>query len=185
MGNIDVEVQYVIWKYAMPIFVVLLLLRLCKRQIKTLYYMGYAYVLNKIGVSYSKRMSKHKETLFQELQTMTEDLGRALCILEIGCGSGTNFRFFPTGTNVICLDPNPHFSKYLLSNKDNYPNVNFKEFVVGKAEDLSLIPNNSVDAVVCTIVMCSVDEVDLCLSEIKRVLRKVSTVYVSNHLKRG
>ena len=70
--------------------------------------------------------------------------------------------------------------------QNQFAHVNIAEFVVGKAEDLSAFPDGSIDAVVCTLVLCSVDNVDLCLREIRRVLRPVSRpICASNQFAAG
>ena len=98
---------------------------------------------------------------------------RRITILEVGAGGGANFKYYPKNVNVMCLDPNPEFEQYLKSNAENHPHVNVVESVLGVVEDMSAIPSGSVDAVVCTLVLCSVGNVDGALKEIRRVLRQV------------
>ena len=98
--------------------------------------------------------------------------------MEVGAGTGANFKYYPSGTDVVCVDPNPHFDSYLKSNSEKFPHVHLEEFVLGKAEDMSGVETGSVDSVVCTLVLCSVEDVDQSLAEIKRVLRKVYIIYM-------
>ena len=91
----------------------------------------------------------------------------------MGAGGGANFKYYPKNANVTCVDPNPEFKKYLQKNSAEYPGVNLVEAVVGTAEDMSAIPSGSVDAVVCTLVLCTVVNVDGALKEIIRILRQV------------
>ena len=98
-----------------------------------------------------------------------------LMILEIGAGSGTNFRFFPSGSSVIALEPNRYFQKYLKKNVASFsPDVEVVKILTDAAEDMCNVADDSVCAVVSTIVMCSVMNVDTVLREVKRVLRPVS-----------
>ena len=93
-------------------------------------------------------------------------------IVEIGAGSGANFQFYPPNSKVVCIDPNPNYNSYIL--KRNFDNDGLDiHFEVGKGEDMSGIPDNSVDAVVTTLVMCSVDDMERSLEEIKRILKNV------------
>jgi len=95
-------------------------------------------------------------------------------ILEIGSGTGANLPFFPKGSSVIALDPNPHMEKYLKQNASQFPNITIKKVITGFAEDLTEIEDNSVATVVCTLTLCSVQDVGAVLREVKRVLKPVS-----------
>ena len=77
-----------------------------------------------------------------------------------------------TGSRVIGVEPNPYFVDELLKLKDSCPNL--VKVIRGFAEDLSDISNESVDAVVSTLVLCSVKDLDKSIKEVKRVLVKVS-----------
>jgi len=89
-------------------------------------------------------------------------------VVEIGPGAGINFRHYPVGLNVRCVEPNPFMHPY-LRDAATQSNVGIS-IVEGHAEELAL-PDNSVDAVVSTLVLCSVANPDKALSEIHRVLK--------------
>ncbi|KAI8510887.1 hypothetical protein Bbelb_118030 [Branchiostoma belcheri] len=106
-----------------------------------------------------KKLTELKQEVFVGLRE--QDTG-ALQVLEIGVGGGNNFRYYPPGTYVIAVDPNPHFDQYLKENSDKYPDV---KFIVAGAEDMSAVAVGSVDAVVCTLVLCSVQDMDASIRE--------------------
>ena len=54
-----------------------------------------------------------------------------------------------------------------------FPELNFDKNIISSAEDMKEIPDNSVDAVVGTYIMCSIENRDKALKEIRRVLKKV------------
>lgn len=91
-------------------------------------------------------------------------------LLEIGTGPGVNFKFYPKNAQVIATDPNPYFQESFKKNRSDHPDVNVLDTIVAKAEDLSMIGDNSIDVVVSTNVMCSVEKVPVALKEIKRIL---------------
>ncbi|CAG06741.1 unnamed protein product [Tetraodon nigroviridis] len=70
---------------------------------------GYMY---QISIAYNKEMHDKKKELFRSLADFKPP-GRQLTLLEIGCGTGTNFQYYPSGCRVVCTDPNPNFQKYL------------------------------------------------------------------------
>lgn len=102
-------------------------------------------------------------------------------ILEIGPGGGKNFKYYPDNTSLICVDPNDSFQKYYEENKKKFPNVKTELFVISEAENLKEVKSDSVDAVVATHVLCSVDNVEKVLQEVKRVLMQGCRFYYLDH----
>ena len=97
-------------------------------------------------------------------------------VLEIGIGAGLNFDYYPDGISLIAVDNNPHVEELLKANlKKVGDRVRLKKFVVASAEKLD-VADNSVAAVVCTLVLCSIgnDQTRKTLKEVKRVLMPVS-----------
>lgn len=105
--------------------------------------------------------------------TRFQQTWQAAHYLEIGCGTGTHFQFYPPGCKVICTDPNPHFKKYLKSSMEGNDHITFDRFVVASGEDMGAIESESVDVVVCTLVLCSVNNIPKTLQETRRMLRPV------------
>lgn len=130
----------------------------------------------RIAIEYNKKMYDKKKELFRCLPEFNKSAGQ-LTILEIGCGTGTNFKFYPPGAKVICTDPNPHFQKYLKKCMDQNDHLIYERFVVASGEDLGSVEDESVDVVVCTLVLCSVNNIQQTLREVHRILRPVSRSY--------
>ena len=128
-------------------------------------------------------MAPLKQNIFVELgQHLKEVEGD---VLEIGIGAGENFDLYPEGTSLIAVDSNPHVEELLMENlKKAGERVHLKKFVLASAEDMSCslgkpgVEDNSVAAVVCTMVLCSLtDEQTMkTLAEVKRVLMPVSLI---------
>ncbi|AWP02965.1 putative methyltransferase-like protein 7A [Scophthalmus maximus] len=123
-----------------------------------------------ITFSYNAKMLKIKRELFRNVAKFANADG-TLRLLEIGCGSGANFQFYPYGCTVICSDPNPHFDKYLRRSMEQNKHLTYGELVVVSGEDMGDVQDESVDVVVCTLVLCSVSDVRRVLQEVRRVLR--------------
>lgn len=94
--------------------------------------------------------------------------GLAGKVLEIGPGTGVNLAYMPDGVYWLGLEPNPYFHPHLKRALElrGLPG----EILLGQAEAIPL-PQGSVDAVVATLVLCSVEEPRKALAEILRVLR--------------
>ena len=137
----------------------------------------YASIVNNIGIGYTAAMKEHKAELFAGMADQQAQLERPLEIVEVGVGAGMNLKFYPKDSQLTAIDPYPQFEEYLKTSMEKYPlvNVDNVKFVVGRAEDMSMIPSDSMDAAVCTTVLCNVNDVDKSLSEIKRILRPVCT----------
>jgi len=125
---------------------------------------------------YNGRMDSRKKRLFDGLNDLKVKVGDGrLVILDVGCGPGANFQCFPPGSEVICVDPNRHFEPIVRRNVGKFPEVQVSRFHVGGAENLrDFVEAESVDAVVVTLVFCSVNDVVRSLQEILRVLKPVT-----------
>lgn len=93
--------------------------------------------------------------------------------MELGIGTGPNIKYY-AGNNdvdVVGVDPNQKMEKYVeaAAVSNGIPPEKFKFIqAVGEALPLSDV---SVDAVVGTLVLCSVKDVDATLQEVRRVLK--------------
>jgi SAM-dependent methyltransferase len=86
-------------------------------------------------------------------------------VLELGPGTGVNFSYFPRNISWMGVEPNTTFQK-ILSENPNRPD-NFQ--LVNNIKD---IQSESINTVVSSIVLCSVQDLKQTLLEIKRVLKK-------------
>jgi len=94
--------------------------------------------------------------------------GLAGTVLEIGPGTGINLAYLPDGVYWLGLEPNPHLHPWLETALRQRGVLG--EVLLGQAEEIPL-PQESVDAVVATLVLCSVEDPRRALAEILRVLR--------------
>ena len=122
-----------------------------------------------------------KDKLFTGLADQKTNNRKKLQILEIGAGGGTNFTFYPSGSQILCLDPNPNYEGYLVQSVET-SGVEMKGFITGFAERMDTIEDNSLDAVVCSMVLCSVKDLNKALMEIKRVLKPDGKFYYLEHV---
>lgn len=140
------------------------------------YKKAFAVHMNLFSRIYNRAVRSRKEAMFALMKQSPNDVEGD--VLEIGAGTGANFEFLPEGSSVIALEPNPHMEAYLVENAQKFPHVYLKKTVPGFAEDMVGIADESVAAVVCTLTLCSVHDVQAALTEIKRVLKPVSRKHV-------
>lgn len=130
----------------------------------------FAWIWGKTHGMLEKVYGKRKNELFATLQ------GK---VLEIGAGTGINFRHFPAGLEVVALEPNPFMHPYLeASARESGMEIEIQN---GVAEALAA-PDESFDAVVSTLVLCSVDDPQKAIQEILRVLRPGGAFYFIEHV---
>jgi SAM-dependent methyltransferase len=94
-------------------------------------------------------------------------------ILEIGPGVGPNLRFYPADVGWVGVEPNSFMHPYLLQTIRalNRPAERFRIDPGDLAGVRLPAKNESMDAVVSTLVLCSVPHPDETLQEILRVLK--------------
>ena len=108
-----------------------------------------------------KAHKERKEELFSEIHGT---------VLELGPGTGANFPFFKdkeiTWTGI---EPNPAMHKFLFNAAERFGiDIN----LIGHSSESIDLPDDSVDFVISTEVLCSVNSLVNSLTEIRRVLRK-------------
>lgn len=106
-------------------------------------------------------------------------------VVEIGAGTGANLEHLGVQVErVTLLEPNRYLAARL---RDRVARVEVPAALqVGEAPAEALpLPDHSVDAVVSTLVLCSVDDLSRSLAEIHRVLRPEGTLVLIEHVAAG
>jgi SAM-dependent methyltransferase len=102
-------------------------------------------------------------------------------VLEIGAGTGSNFAHYPPEAHVIALEPDPFMAARARRKlaAGAHPNIEVRE------EPAELLPfaDASFDAVVATLVLCTVGDVTRSLAEIRRVLRPGGELRFFEHVR--
>lgn len=133
----------------------------------------FPYLVAVLAVKSNRVMESKKRELFSQIKGLAGASGK-VALLELGSGTGANFQFYPTGCKITCLDPNPHFEKFLTRSMAENRHLEYERFVVAFGEDMSQLADGSMDVVVSTLVLCSVQSPKRVLQEVRRVLRPVS-----------
>ena len=128
---------------------------------------------------YNKVAESFKIELFKGLNNM-KPLEK-ISVLEVGAGPGANFKYYNREMSIQIVEPNVCFEAAFNSNRAKYPELDIQDMKVGSGEDLP-IQDNSVDAVVVTLVLCSVLDQQKCLREIKRVLKPGGKFFYMEHI---
>lgn len=130
----------------------------------------FAWLMAHGATSYEHAVRDRKQTLFSNLHGD---------VLEIGPGAGPNLRYYPQDIHWIGIEPNPYMYPYLKKEAERLGiNMDIRS---GTAERLEA-EDNSVDAVVSTLVLCSVADLSGTLQEIRRVLKPGGRFFFLEHV---
>jgi ubiquinone/menaquinone biosynthesis C-methylase UbiE len=104
-------------------------------------------------------------------------------VVEIGAGTGLNVPHYPDGiAELVLAEPEPAMRRRLARRLRRYQRV--ARIVDAPAEHLPLA-DGSVDTVVSTLVLCTVDQPERALHEIARVLRPDGQLLFVEHVRAG
>jgi ubiquinone/menaquinone biosynthesis C-methylase UbiE len=135
-------------------------------------------------VDYERAAYPTKQKLFKSLFSSLENKPEPV-LVEIGIGSFPNALYYTPrmkgrgGLDILGVDPNDRMEGYALDNAsraglknngDGGTSSNTLRIVHGVSEALPL-EDNSCDAVVCSLTLCSVVDPQRSVAEIKRVLK--------------
>lgn len=133
--------------------------RACARRRMQVWHRVFAWVIAHSEDATNRLLGARKRALFAGLHGT---------VLEIGPGTGANLPFLPPDVRWIGVEPNLYMHRYLREKAVRLGRE--VEVRCGTAEQLDL-PDESVDAVIATLVLCSVDDVTQALHEVRRVLK--------------
>jgi SAM-dependent methyltransferase len=119
----------------------------------------HAWMLAKPSARYENAVAEHKRRL---LGGLTGE------VLEIGPGGGFNLAYYRPDVRLTGIELNPYMHRYLKQRAERLGReVTLR---VGSAESLE-VEDSTFDAVVSTLVLCSVADPARALSEVLRVLK--------------
>ncbi len=122
--------------------------------------------------------SEEKKFLGAIRRELLQDVGRE--VLEIGAGTGLNFKYYQQGAHVIATEPDPYMLKR-AQGRASQAAANI-ELHQAAAEELPF-PDATFDFVVATLVLCSVQSPRKVLAEINRVLKPGGEFRLYEHVR--
>ena len=128
--------------------------------------------------AYEEQVAGYKQRLFHRLRAMTPSQNAV--VVELGIGFFPNAPLYAGWENVQVLGLEPDTSKHAeaISRADLY-----ELSLTCRAEHLDALPPHSADAVVSTCTLCSVDDVQKTLAQVRRVLRPSGVFAFLEHVR--
>jgi ubiquinone/menaquinone biosynthesis C-methylase UbiE len=101
-------------------------------------------------------------------------------VLEIGAGTGINFPYYVHVDSVIAIEPNP-----IMLEKAKHRAVAASADIQVKQGNAEHLPfaDGTFDTVVCTLVLCSVENPKKVLNELKRVCKPEGSLLFFEHVR--
>ena len=100
-------------------------------------------------------------------------------VLEIGFGTGINLPFYQQVDTVYALEPNA--AVYALAANPVHESAIAVQHIQARAEKLPFA-DNSIDHIVSTWTLCSIENLPQALNELHRVLKPAGTLHVLEHV---
>lgn len=123
-----------------------------------------------MGPYIERKLRAHKAEVFAGLPD---------AVVEIGSGVGANLPYLPAGATLVAIEPNRHMHAELIAAAGRHGvTLDLRERM---AEHTGL-PDHSVDAVISSLVLCSVQDPDAVLAEVRRILRPGGTFRFAEHV---
>lgn len=120
---------------------------------------------------------RHERLVADRKRELFATLGAHDVVVELGAGTGPNFRYYPPTIQWIGIEPNGFLNPALTEASRGF-NTRILELA---AESIPL-GDGIADAVVCTLVLCSVADPKLVLCEVLRVLKPGGRFYFIEHV---
>lgn len=133
----------------------------------------FAWAMGHVAARYDGLLADHKRDLLGRLGGT---------IVEIGPGTGTNFRYYPRGVRWIGVEPNPYMLPYL---RRAGIAAGLEIDVRHEYADAMGLADGSADVVVSTAVLCSVHDQAKTLQEVRRVLKPGGQFVFLEHVGAG
>ncbi|MBL4585613.1 MAG: class I SAM-dependent methyltransferase, partial [Flavobacteriales bacterium] len=106
-------------------------------------------------------------------------------ILEVGSGTGVNFSLYPKECNVIASEPSEYMLRYAnerLKTETINANIDIVLAGVGSSELEKRIPKEGLDAIVCTLVLCTIPDPELAVASFKKWLKPDGKLIILEHV---
>lgn len=104
-------------------------------------------------------------------------------ILEIGAGTGINFQYYSKDAHVLAIDPSLDMLKQAEDKLKVKKNIHLVQASVETCYEDNLVERESMDVVVCTLVLCTIPDPQKALGYFYQWLKPGGTLIVIEHIR--
>lgn len=101
-------------------------------------------------------------------------------VLEVGAGTGLNFQLYVEGVEVVAVEPEPNMAQRAVRRAAG---ASVKVRTLRAAAEALPFADRSFDAVVLSLVFCSVIDAPTAAAELRRVIREEGVVRIYEHVR--
>ncbi|MBI4294816.1 MAG: class I SAM-dependent methyltransferase [Chloroflexi bacterium] len=135
---------------------------------------------NRAASGYDAMESFMQKIAFRSWRSLLWSNVRGPAVLEVGAGTGANFRHYPEGLRVVAVDLSPNMLRRARV-KATRGSVNV-DLILMDAQSLAL-RESVFDCVVTSFVFCSVPDPLLGLAELRRVCKTGASIFMLEHVR--
>jgi len=103
-------------------------------------------------------------------------------ILDVGSGTGANFKYFHKNANVIGVEPSLHMLNIAQSKLPQAANITTINLGVTDKELEKYIKKQSLDYIICTLVLCTIPDHKVALDKFKGWLKPNGKLIILEHI---
>lgn len=103
-------------------------------------------------------------------------------ILDVGSGTGVNFEHFNSNANVIAIEPSQYMLEKAEAKLPQSANITTHNLGVTDNALDSILSENSLDYIVCTLVLCTIPNHHLALEKFKKWLKPTGKLIILEHI---
>ena len=125
-----------------------------------------------------------KSALAGRRQTLLSPLAGK--ILELGCGTGINFEFYGANAKVLALEPSDAMraqAEDRLLKGGISARIHIMPWLLSDERLKAAVPEKSLDAVVCTLILCTVPDPEAVLSHLRSLLKPGGRLIALEHVR--
>lgn len=163
---------------------VFLLPLLVSRKLRETYFVLFNQFVDTLWADVVAEMRPTVLSVLDGLQSHHLELRKqgALRLLEVGAGTGANFKYISRPIKYTNVDPNLEFGSAFQEELKRHPKIKLERWVHAYGEDMSELENEKFDVVLLTYLLCSVTDPLKVLREAKRVLVKGGRLIYLEHV---
>lgn len=129
---------------------------------------------------YDPAMRDFEKSLFKKRKELLSDLEGN--VLGVGEGTGVNFQFYPQNAQVFAVEPSESMLHVAKKKASKFNNITFLNYGINDKELEQHIEGNSMDAIVCTLVLCTIPDPEKALQNFKRWLKPNGKLIIMEHI---
>ncbi len=103
-------------------------------------------------------------------------------ILEVGSGTGTNFEHYNSKAKVIAVEPSSFMLEKSKVKLPNNSQITIYNMGVDDEKLDSIIDDNSIDYVICTLVLCTIPDQNAAFDKFKKWLKPSGKLIILEHI---